>query len=119
MSRQLRPNERLFAFFDDIYLTTKPDRVGAGNAILEQELRVHACIPVHIGKTKIWNQEFFPRAAFPYPPAFKLDLLLTVRSWCRPLDISGRRLRTGWGLGEKGFRVGEWWRASVEKQVGV
>ena len=56
VSRQLRPNERLFAFLDDIYLTTKPDRVGAGYAILEQELRVHACIRVHTGKTKIWNQ---------------------------------------------------------------
>ena len=52
VSRQLRPNERLFAFLDDIYLTTKPDRVGAGYAILEQELRVHACIRVH-RKTKI------------------------------------------------------------------
>ena len=39
-----------------MYLTTKPDRVGAGYAILEQELRVHACIRVHTGKTKIWNQ---------------------------------------------------------------
>ena len=45
-----------FLFLDDIYLTAKPDRVGAGYAILEQELRVHACIRVHTGKTKIWNQ---------------------------------------------------------------
>ena len=56
VSRQLRPNERLFAFLDDTYLTTKPDRVGAGYAILEQELRVHACIRVHTGNSKIWNQ---------------------------------------------------------------
>ena len=41
------PYERLVAFLDDIYLTTKPDRVGAGYATLEQELRVHACIRVH------------------------------------------------------------------------
>ena len=34
----------------------KPDRVGAGYAFLEQDLRVHACIRVHTGVTKIWNQ---------------------------------------------------------------
>ena len=27
VSRQFRPNERLFAFLDDVYLTSKPDRV--------------------------------------------------------------------------------------------
>ena len=26
VSRQLRPNERLFAFLDDVHLTSKPDR---------------------------------------------------------------------------------------------
>ena len=56
VSRQLRPDERFFAFQDDVYLTSKPHRVGACYTILEEELRVHACIRVHLGKTKVWNQ---------------------------------------------------------------
>ena len=56
VSRQLRPDERLFAFLDDVYLTSKPDRVGACYTILEEELRVHACIRIHLEKTKVWNQ---------------------------------------------------------------
>ena len=56
MPRQLCPDERLFAFLDDVCLTTKPDRAGAGCTILEEELRVHACIRIHMGKTMVWNQ---------------------------------------------------------------
>ena len=55
VSRQLRPNERLFAFLD-VYLTSKVDWVGACYTILEEKLRVHACTRIHLGKTKVWNQ---------------------------------------------------------------
>ena len=30
--------------------------MGACYTILEEELRVHACIRIHLGKTKVWNQ---------------------------------------------------------------
>ena len=55
VSRQLRPNERLFAFFD-VCLTSKVDWVGACCTILEEKLRVHACTRIHLGKTRVWNQ---------------------------------------------------------------
>ena len=54
--RQLRAGEYLFAFFDDIYLVTPPDRAGPVYAALEEALRVHACIRIHTGKTKVWNR---------------------------------------------------------------
>ena len=39
--RQLRAGEYLFAFLDDIYLVTPPDRAGPVYAALEEALRVH------------------------------------------------------------------------------
>ena len=53
---QLQEGEYLFAFLDDIYLVTSPERTGPVYAILEEALRAHACIQVHIGKTKVWNR---------------------------------------------------------------
>ena len=29
IQREMKPNEKLFAFLDDLYLVSKPDRVGA------------------------------------------------------------------------------------------
>ena len=45
--------ERLFAFLDDVFVTTTPNRVGA----------VHSRIHINIGKTQVWN------AAGIWPPA--------------------------------------------------
>ena len=45
------------AFLDDLYIVTRPDRVGPVYAIVQEELRVHACIRIHCGKTKVWNRE--------------------------------------------------------------
>ena len=50
--RQLQNNECIFAFFDDIHMATSPERVGAVCAIVQEELRVRACIRMHTGKTK-------------------------------------------------------------------
>ena len=61
--RRLRVGERLFAFLDDIYVTTTPERVGIVHNILEQELHRHARIHIHVGKTQVWN------AAGVRPPA--------------------------------------------------
>ena len=48
--------ERLFAFFDDIYVICKPGRVSDVHNILERCLFHHARIHVHHGKTKMWNR---------------------------------------------------------------
>ena len=41
---------------DDIYLVTPPDRPGPVYAALEESLRVHVCIRIYTGKTKVWNR---------------------------------------------------------------
>ena len=61
--RRLRVGERLFAFLDDIYVTTTPERVGIVHNNLEQELSRHSRIHIHVGKTQVWN------AAGVRPPA--------------------------------------------------
>ena len=53
---QLRDGEHLLAFLDDIYMVTRPDRVGPVYANLQENLHVHACIRIHCGKTKVWNK---------------------------------------------------------------
>ena len=54
--RQLQNNESIFAFLDDICMVTTPERVGAVYASVQEELRVHACIRIHTGTTKVWNR---------------------------------------------------------------
>ena len=56
VQRQLEDGERLFAFLDDVYVVTRPERVGEVYRILEEALRVFSCIRIHNGKTKIWNR---------------------------------------------------------------
>ena len=53
---QLRDGECLMAFLDDLDSVTLPDRVGPVHAIVQEELRVHACKRIHCGKTKVWNK---------------------------------------------------------------
>ena len=61
--RRLQVGERLFAFLDDIYVTTVPERVGIVHNVLEQELYRHSRIHIHVGETQVWN------AAGVRPPA--------------------------------------------------
>ena len=44
-----------FAFLDDISILTKPERVGAVYAVLQEELLRHAHIRINGGKTHVWN----------------------------------------------------------------
>ena len=44
------------AFHDDVYMATPLARMGPMHAVVQEELFVHACIRVHHGKTKVWNQ---------------------------------------------------------------
>ena len=52
---RLLPGERLFAFLDDIYATSGPERTAEIYAIIVEELWRHARIRVNIGKTQVWN----------------------------------------------------------------
>ena len=54
--RVLHPDKRLFAFLDDIYLVSKPERVGEVHKEIERELWARAKIRVHAGKTHVWNK---------------------------------------------------------------
>ena len=56
VQNQLRPEEMLFAFLDDIHVVCRPGRVGVVHTMLENALWGHARIQVHAGKTKVWNR---------------------------------------------------------------
>ena len=56
ISRRLRPGERLFAYLDDIWFVTKPERVGEVHSLAERDLWREAGIQVHTGKTHDWNR---------------------------------------------------------------
>ena len=51
VQRQLEAHERVFAFLDDVYIVTSPDRILAVYTILQAELWRHSRIRVHDGKT--------------------------------------------------------------------
>ena len=51
----LRDGERLFAFHDDLYVVTVPNRVGAIFAVVQECMRRDANIRVHLGKINLWN----------------------------------------------------------------
>ena len=55
VQRRLRRGELIFAFLDDIYVKTSPDRVSQVYAALQEELWRHARIRVHDGKSQVWN----------------------------------------------------------------
>ena len=56
MQRGLNPDEKLFAFLDDLCLVSKLEKVGVLHNLAHRELWVHCRIWVHGGKTHVWNQ---------------------------------------------------------------
>ena len=56
VERQLRPDERLMVFLDDLYVSCNPDRVAPISDVLRRELWTHSRIQIHLGKTQIWNR---------------------------------------------------------------
>ena len=52
VSEVLQDSERLFAFMDDIYVCSKPDRTEALHQSLDRQMRDHARIRLHQGKTR-------------------------------------------------------------------
>ena len=57
---RLLPSEMVFAFLDDMYVICSPHRVLQVHRILEEELRNHAQISLHHGKTQVWNRAGVP-----------------------------------------------------------
>ena len=53
---RLQPDERPFAFLDDLYVVAQPERIVEIYAILEQELWARARIRINAGKTQVWNR---------------------------------------------------------------
>ena len=50
---KLKEDEKLFTFLDDVYVICRPARVQEVFQLLETELYSHACISIHLGKTKL------------------------------------------------------------------
>ena len=53
---QLREGEYIFAFLDDVYVVTAPDRTRAVYNMLAEQLWGVAGIRLHGGKTRVWNR---------------------------------------------------------------
>ena len=62
VSERLHVGELLFAFHDDLYIKSSPDRAVECSHILRQELWQHCRISFNNGKTRLWNRAgLFPR----------------------------------------------------------
>ena len=51
----LQEGELLFAFLDDVYVVSKPDRTRVLYDLLADRLHAMAGIQLHEGKTRTWN----------------------------------------------------------------
>ena len=98
----LRDGERLFAFHDDLYVVTVPNRVGAIFAVVQECMKRDANIRVRLGKIKVWNaggirpracdvlQQIAEAAGSCVPVLEKVQVFQlrsrASRCWERPLD---------------------------------
>ena len=48
-------SEHLMAFLDVVYVITLPHRVAHSFSVVQEQLRRHSNIRVHLGKIKVWN----------------------------------------------------------------
>ena len=53
---RLRPDDTLFAYLDDVYVSSPPNRTREGYNLLEHQLLAGAGIQLHTGKTRVWNR---------------------------------------------------------------
>ena len=77
---RMQPGEELYAFLDDTYVVSLPDRAAPALDLLGPSLKERANVDLHLGKTRAWN------AAGEEPPG--LNARVPVRS-----------AGLGWGLG--------------------
>ena len=62
ISERLQEGELLFAFHDDLYVKSSPNRAVECSHILRQELWRHCRISLNNGKTRLWNRAgLFPQ----------------------------------------------------------
>ncbi len=52
----LREGEALFAFLDDIYVVSEPERAKSIFEEVGRQLQAHCGISVNLGKTRVWNR---------------------------------------------------------------
>ena len=52
---QRLPTERLYAFLEDVYITSNPERTVPALHIAQETLGTRANVQVHLGKTRAWN----------------------------------------------------------------
>ena len=56
IQEQLRPGEYVFAFLDDIYVVSLPERTRTVFNLAAEKLGAGAGIELHAGKTRVWNK---------------------------------------------------------------
>ena len=56
IKRQLKPDEHLFAYLDDIYVTCQPSRAKEVFLLIEKTLSEHTGVHCNMGKTRVWNR---------------------------------------------------------------
>ena len=76
--------------FRNVYM---PARVGPMHAVVQEELFVHACIRVHHGKTKVWNQAGVRPAACNALERIAQTNNPASRHRCRPVGVSDKGTR--------------------------
>ena len=75
IAARLSPGDKLYAFLDDVYSTTKPERALDALRASQHCLAHHANVQVHLGKTRAW--------ADPANPSW-------VGSWALPAERQGQ-----------------------------
>ena len=81
----------MFAFLDNFYVISLPERTHAIFDVVRTSLRLHAGIEIHLGKTKMWNAagEEPPNTSELQPAAdAKVDPMWTG-NWALPPERQG------------------------------
>ena len=56
VSERLRPEDKVFAYLDDVHVASPPDRTRGAYNLLGEQLLAGAGIQLHTGKTRVWNR---------------------------------------------------------------
>ena len=56
VDERLRPEDKLFAYLDDVHVVSAPHRTRVAYNILAEQMLTGAGIQLHTGKTRVWNR---------------------------------------------------------------
>ena len=56
VDERLRPEDKLFAYLDDVHVVSPPHRTRVAYNILAEQILTGAGIQLHTGKTRVWNR---------------------------------------------------------------